>query len=76
MRLLKLAALAGITGALLVFAATASAGGNGAQTFTQVDKNVVEVIHAPRARTQAATALRPGSGSVEIGPRPRSCRPG
>ena len=44
MRLLKLAVLAGVTGAVLAFAATASAGGNGAQTFTQVDKNVVEVM--------------------------------
>jgi hypothetical protein len=44
MRLLKLAALVAVTGALLVFAGSASAGGNGAQTFTQVDKNVVEVM--------------------------------
>ena len=41
MRLLKLAALAG---ALLVFAGSAYAGGNGAQTFNQVDKNVVQVM--------------------------------
>lgn len=43
MRTLKLAVLATAIGVLLMLAATASAGGNGAQTFTQIDKNVVEV---------------------------------
>jgi hypothetical protein len=43
-RTLKLAALTGAAGVLLAFAAVASAGGNGAQTFTQIDKNVVQVM--------------------------------
>jgi hypothetical protein len=43
MRTLKLAVLVSAVGVLLALAGSAFAGGNGAQTFTQIDKNVVEV---------------------------------
>ena len=57
MRLLKLAALAGVIGALLAFAASASAGGNGAQTFNQLDKNVVQVMDSAQPCSGALGTL-------------------
>jgi hypothetical protein len=43
MRFAKLGFTTGVVLIALALAASASAGGNGAQTFTQIDKNVIEV---------------------------------